>query len=79
MSSKQSKYEERTRRALRVIRKLAKDNDFRVGGHGGTQVDEFMDAIESGKLILVKAHIVNLQPNKDCYEQSESSDKPDSG
>jgi hypothetical protein len=69
MVTKQATYEARTRRALRILRKVAKDFGYSVGGHGGTEIDDFMDAIEGGKIIITQAHIVDLQPNKDYFEK----------
>lgn len=66
--SRQSTYNARAARALRILREIAKDFNYQVGGHGGSEIDDFMDAIESGKVIITQAHKVDLQPNKDYFE-----------
>ena len=68
--TKQAQYEARTRRALRIMRQIAKDFGYQVGGHGGTEIDAFMDDIESGKIIVTQAHKVDLQPNKEYWQQA---------
>ena len=67
--SRQSTYNQRAARALRILRQVAKDFDYQVGGHGGSEIDDFMDAIESGKVIITQAHIVDLRPNKEYFNQ----------
>jgi hypothetical protein len=68
MSSRQSTYNARAARALRILRKIAKDFGYSVGGHGGSEIDDFMDDIESGKVIVTQAHKVDLQPNKSYWQ-----------
>lgn len=66
--SRQQTYNQRAARALRTLRNVAKDFGYSVGGHGGSEIDKFMDDIESGKVIVTQAHTVNLQPNKKYFE-----------
>lgn len=59
--SNQSTYNQRAARALRVLRKVAKDLDYRVGGNAqsSSEIDDFMDDIESGKIVVTLAHLVD--------------------
>lgn len=67
--SKQNEHRKRGARALRILRKVAKEFGYSVGGHGGTEIDQFMDAIESGEVIITQAHKLGLQPNKDYWQE----------
>lgn len=66
--SRQQTYNARAARALRILRQIAKDFDYQVGGHGGSEIDQFMDDIENKKVIVTQAHIVDLHPNKKYFE-----------
>ena len=66
--SRQSTSNKRAFRALRILRSVAKDFGYSVGGHGGSEIDQFMDDIESGKVIITQAHKVDLQPNKNYFK-----------
>ena len=54
--TKQSLHESRNRRAMRIIRQLAKQNGYTVGGPNGSQIDEFMAHLEqmadSGRVVI---------------------------
>lgn len=67
--TKQQIYNKRAARALRILRQIAKEFGYRVGGHGGSEIDEFMDDIENGDVIITQAHIVDLQSNKDYWNE----------
>lgn len=67
--TRQSTYNQRAARALRILRQIAKDFNYQVGGHGGSEIDDFMDAIESGKVIVAQAHNIDIQRNKDYFNQ----------
>lgn len=69
--TRQQTYNARASRALRILRQIAKDFDYQVGGYGGSEIDHFMDDIESGKVIVTQAHIVDLQLNKKYFETGE--------
>lgn len=73
--SRQQTYNARASRALRILRQNAKDFNYQVGGHGGSDIDQFMDDIESGKVIVAQAHIVDLQPNKKYFETGEADER----
>ena len=47
MVSKSSISNARARRALRIIRALAVRHGYQVGGHGGTEIDELFELLES--------------------------------
>lgn len=66
--TRQQTYNARAARSLRILRQIARDFGYSVGGHGGSEIDKFMDDIESGKVIITQAHIVDLQPNKEYFE-----------
>lgn len=68
--SRQSLSQSRARRALSILRQLAKEADYQVGGWGGSEIDEFMDKIESGEIVLVERKAIALQSVKDYWLQN---------
>ena len=67
--TRQQTYNARAARSLRNLRQIAKDFGYSVGGHGGSEIDDFMDAIESGKVIITQAIKVELSKRKEYFNQ----------
>lgn len=74
--SKQAIYNQRAARALRVLRSIAKDFGYSVGSRGGSEIDDFMDDVEGGKVVVVQAHVVRLEPHNSYWRgESESAEE----